>query len=232
MGNETPHNHPQDRRTRDIVLGVLSSGVIAAFLATLSAYLGHMERVGVGVLVLVSLALLLADVLAIGFYEIPRPPWRWVTVGLEMGALVMMLLGLGVWVKWASKFEPPPERPKVGTYSGFTSQGERVEFDVVDEGGAIDRISFAVEGACPVGTSDSGSEPVGCTCEVNRETTMDTPWAIDARGFSYCPGEFEFSAVFDSSRTASGFLRIHTSGTAAGEAPCESGQVPWTTSLQ
>ena len=227
MGKRAPNEHQILT-----VLGVLTGGVIAACLTTLSAYLGGLERVGVGVLLLVSLAFLLADVLAIGFYEVPHPPWRWVVVGEAAGALVLVLLALGVWVVWGSKLEPPPERPKVGTYSGITSQGRRVEFDVVEEGRAIDRIDFSVEGTCPVGISGSGPQPVDCTCEVNRETTMDSPWAIDIRGFSYCPGEFEFSAVFDSGRTASGFLRIHSSGTPGVQPPCESGQVTWTASVQ
>ncbi len=122
--------------------------------------------------------------------------------------------------------------PEAGTYSGTTSQGRSVEFDVIQGGQAIVRIRFDVEGTCPVDISGPGPQPDECTCNVSRETTMESPWPIAPNGFSYAPGDFEFSAVFDSTTTASGFVRIHTSGTPGGQAPCESGQVTWTATVQ
>lgn len=127
---------------------------------------------------------------------------------------------------------PTVVEPELGTYSGSTSQGRSVEFDVIEGSRAIGRIKFDVEGECPVPTSGVGPQPVGCTCEVNQETTMANPWPIANNAFSYAPGDFEFSAIFDSTTTASGFLRIHTSATPGGQTPCESGQVTWTASVQ
>jgi hypothetical protein len=124
------------------------------------------------------------------------------------------------------------EEPELGTYSGITSQGRSVEFDVIEGSRAIGRVKFDVEGECPVPTSGVRPQPVGCQCEVQHETTMTKPWPIANNAFSYAPGDFEFSAVFDSTTTASGLLRIHTSGTPGGEAPCESDQVTWTASAQ
>ncbi len=118
-----------------------------------------------------------------------------------------------------------PGDPQPGTYSGTTSQGRSVEFDVV-EGRAIGRIKFDVEGECP------GSEPMGCTCEVKNETTMAEPWPIADNAFSYAPGDFSFSAVFDSTTTASGFVRVHTAGSPGDQAPCNSDSVTWTASVR
>jgi len=126
---------------------------------------------------------------------------------------------------------PTPGGPELGTYSGITSQGKSVEFDVIEGTRAIGRIKFDVEGECPVPTG-LDPQPVGCTCEVTIETTMAYPWPIANNAFSYAPGDFEFSAIFDSATTASGFLRIHTSRTPEGSAPCESGQVTWTASVR
>jgi hypothetical protein len=120
---------------------------------------------------------------------------------------------------------------EVGTWSGTTSQGRNVEFDVIEGGQAIGRLKFDVEGECPVPTGGAGPQPVGCTCEVKQETKMTNPWPIGDTGFSYAPGDYEFSAVFHSATTASGFVRVHTSGTGA-QAPCSSDQVTWTASLQ
>ncbi|MCJ7509598.1 MAG: PQQ-binding-like beta-propeller repeat protein [Dehalococcoidia bacterium] len=120
---------------------------------------------------------------------------------------------------------------EVGTWSGTTSQGRNVEFDVIESGRAMGRIKFDVEGECPLPAGGAGPQPVGCTCEVKQETKMTKPWPIADKGFSYAPGDYEFSAVFDSTRTASGFVRVHTSGTGA-QAPCSSDQVTWTASLE
>lgn len=120
--------------------------------------------------------------------------------------------------------------PELGTWSGTTSQGRGVEFDVIEGSRAIGRIEIDVEGECPLPTGGAGPQPTGCTCEVKTETKMAKPWPIADTGFSYAPGDFEFSAVFDSTTTASGFVRVHTSGGA--QAPCSSDQVTWTASLQ
>jgi hypothetical protein len=126
---------------------------------------------------------------------------------------------------------PTVAESEATTWSGTTSQGRSVEFDIIEGGEAINRIKFDVEGECPLPSGGTGLQPTGCTCEVNQETKMTKPWPIAETGFSYAPGDFEFSAVFDSSTTASGFVRIHSSGT-AGQAPCSSDQVTWTASPQ
>jgi hypothetical protein len=126
---------------------------------------------------------------------------------------------------------PTAGAPELGTYTGITSQGRSVEFDVIEGSRAIGRLEFDVEGECPLPTPGVGPQPTGCTCNVNRETRMTKPWPIGDTGFSYAPGDFEFSAVFNSTTTATGFVRVHTSGT-GGQAPCSSAQVTWTASLQ
>jgi hypothetical protein len=126
---------------------------------------------------------------------------------------------------------PTAGEPQLGIYIGTTSQGRNVEFDVIESGRAIGRIKFDVEGECPLPTGGAGPQPVGCTCEVKQETKMTNPWPIGDTGFSYAPGDYEFSAVFHSATTASGFVRVHTSGTGA-QGPCSSDQVTWTASLQ
>jgi len=126
---------------------------------------------------------------------------------------------------------PTVEEYEARIWSGTTSQGRSVEFDVIEGGEAIIRIKIDVEGECPLPIGGTGPQPTGCTCEVKTETKMTKPWPIADNGFSYAPGDYEFSAVFDSTTTASGFVRVHTSGT-AGQAPCSSDQVTWTASLQ
>jgi len=144
-------------------------------------------------------------------------------------ALIFLLVG---WPFGGGDGGPTPTagEPQLGTYIGTTSQGRSVEFDVIEGGRAIGRIKFDVEGECPLPTGGVGPQPVGCTCEVKQETKMTNPWPVSDTGFSYAPGDFEFSAVFNSSTTATGFVRVHTSGGA--QAPCSSDQVTWTASLQ
>jgi len=172
-----------------------------------------------------------------------------VSLGLAgVVALILFLVvrsfggGEGAVVVVPTSTRPPPlvtatmpatstlEAPELGTYSGTTSQGRSVEFDVIEGSRAIGRIKIDVEGECPLPTGGAGPQPTGCTCEVKQETKMTKPWPIADTGFSYAPGDFEFSAVFDSSTTASGFVRVHTSGGA--QAPCSSDQVTWTASLE
>jgi hypothetical protein len=145
-------------------------------------------------------------------------------------ALIFLLVG---WPFGGGDGGPTPTvgEPEVGTWSGTTSQGRNVEFDVIEGGRAIGRIKIDVEGECPLPTGGAGPQPVGCTCEVKQETKMTNPWPIGDTGFSYAPGDYEFSAVFHSATTASGFVRVHTSGTGA-QGPCSSDQVTWTASLQ
>jgi hypothetical protein len=165
-----------------------------------------------------------------------RPIVRLVAV-FGVVALILLLVGLPFGLRQIQmsgddgRPTPTVGQPEVGTWSGITSQGRNVEFDVIDSGRAIGRIKFDVEGECPLPTGGAGPQPVGCTCEVKQETKMAKPWPISDAGFSYAPGDYEFSAVFDSTTTASGFVRVHTSGTGA-QAPCSSDQVTWTASLQ
>lgn len=234
MGNERPKES-----YRLTLVGTLTGAVIAASLATLGLRVQGADRVAVGVLLVVSGWLLLADLLAFVFYDRPAPPWRWVTVSAAVGAVTVIDLALIGWLVCAI-IVVDEGWPQPGTYGGTTSQGRPLDFDVVDGGRAIARIKFSVEGTCPVNIADSGAQPSGCSCEVNRVTAMANPWpiakttgaVIAKNGFSYCPGEFEFSATFDSETTAGGFLRIHTYGTPGGEAPCESSEVTWTATRQ
>jgi hypothetical protein len=114
--------------------------------------------------------------------------------------------------------------PELGTYTGTTSQGRPLEFDVVEEGGAIGRIGFDVEGIC------SGSE---CACEVQRETTLGKPVPIVDNAFSHSEDDFDISGTFDSTTTASGQLNVHTSGTPGTfPPPCKRSSVTWTVSAE
>jgi hypothetical protein len=228
-------NEQSKESNRPTVLGVLTGMLFGASLATLGLCLGDADRVSVLVLLVISGVLLLADVLVFAFYDRPPPPWRWVTVSAAVGAVTVIDLALIGWLVSAIIVVEDEDWPQPGTYSGTTSQGRPLDFDVVDDGRAIARIKFSVEGTCPV--SIQGLE---CKCEVNRVNAMDNPWPIAEtsgtvlakHGFSYCPGEFEFAATFDSETTASGLLRIHTYGTPGGEEPCESSQVTWSATLQ
>ena len=156
-----------------------------------------------------------------------------VWVSLVLGGEVASLTGSGYLAGCAISISPSVTvgTPETGTWSGTTSQGRTVEFDVTEGGTAITRIKIDVEGECPLPTGGTGLQPTGCKCEVKTETNMTKDWPIADTGFSYAPGNFEFSAVFDSPTTASGFVRVHSSGT-AGQSPCSSDQVTWTASPQ
>ena len=117
--------------------------------------------------------------------------------------------------------EPALETPELGTYSGTTSQGRPIEFDVVEGSRAIGRFQFDVEGKCP-----------GCTCEVQREATLDTPPPIVDDAFAYSQHDFDVFGIFDSTTAASGYLYVHTSGTPGGDPPCDCGAVTWTAAVQ
>jgi len=162
-----------------------------------------------------------------------RPIVRLAAVFLAVAGVVALILLLVGWPFGGGDGGPTPTSvtPELGTYTGITSQGRSVEFDVIEGGEAIIRIKIEVEGECPLPTPGVGPQPTGCTCNVNRETRMTKPWPIGDTGFSYAPGDFEFSAVFNSTTTATGFVRVHTSGT-GGQASCSSDQVTWTASLQ
>ena len=212
-----------DHRGRPVPQFLLGAAITAA-ITTLTSYLGGADRQAVGAVLLLSLALVLAIVAWFAFYGDPR--WPWLRPAALLG--VAVLVGLMVAVAWLTVYEPPPE---TRTYAGTTSQGRRVEFDVVD-GKAIGRIEFDVEGTCPTNTSDGVSQTEPCTCEVNKETTMPRPWPIaDDTYFSYAPGDFDFGAIFVPSRTtATGSLRVHTSDIPGAEGSCDSGRVTWTAS--
>jgi len=115
------------------------------------------------------------------------------------------------------------EGPELGTYTGTTSQGKPIEFDVV-EGSyavgnrAIGRIKFEYEGAC--GTA--------CTCEGDVETVYSiAPLAIVDGAFSKSFQEYDISGEFGSTTTASGDLEYHHDGTGPSDPDCNSGPVTW-----
>jgi hypothetical protein len=119
---------------------------------------------------------------------------------------------------------PTTEGPELRTYTGTTSQGRPLEFDVVDGSQAISRIEFDVEGIC------SGA---GCACEVQRETTLGRPVPIVDNTFSYGEDDFDIIGTFDSITTASGHLNVHTSGIPGTfPPPCNRNSVTWTASAQ
>jgi hypothetical protein len=119
---------------------------------------------------------------------------------------------------------PTSEGPELGTYTGTTSQGRPLEFDVVEGSRAIGRIEFDVEGIC-VGSA--------CACEVQRETTLGKPVPIVDNTFSYSEDEFDISGTFDSLTMASGHLNVHTAGTPGTfPPPCERSSVTWTASTE
>jgi len=121
----------------------------------------------------------------------------------------------------AAPVEPTPEAPELGTYGGTTSQGRPIEFDVVEGSRAIGRFQFDVEGKCP-----------GCTCEVQREATLDKPAPIVDDAFSHRQDDFDVFGMFDSTTAASGYLYVHTFGAPGGDPPCDCGAVTWTASIR
>lgn len=122
---------------------------------------------------------------------------------------------------------PTAGLPTEGTYRGITSQGRAVEFDVVEGGRAIGRIEFDVEGV------PSDARQAGSICRVAKETDFQSnPWPIAPKGFSYAPGDFCFSILFDSATTAHGFVHAHTSDLPEVGEPCDSGLVTWTASVE
>ena len=118
----------------------------------------------------------------------------------------------------------PGEGPELGTYSGTTSQGKPIEFDVVEGSRAIGRLRFEFEGAC-------GG---GCTCDGTMETTFSvTPVAVAVvnSAFSHSAQKYHISGEFNSTTTASGDLEYrYDSGPY--DPGCDSGPLTWTASLQ
>ena len=117
---------------------------------------------------------------------------------------------------------PTPSGPELGTWSGTTSQGKPIEFDVVEGSRAISRIKFEAEGTCGA----------GCTCDVESETQGTHIAEIVDDAFSYSNSSLDISGTFESTTTASGDLDYHRSGVGPYDPGCDSGPVTWTASLQ
>jgi hypothetical protein len=117
----------------------------------------------------------------------------------------------------------PAGAPQSGTYTGTTSQGKPIEFDVAAGSQIITRIKFLADGTCGE----------GCTCQGDVETNFGvTPPTIANNAFSYSAADYDISGTFGSTTTASGNLDYHHNGIAPGDADCDSGPLTWTASLQ
>jgi hypothetical protein len=120
---------------------------------------------------------------------------------------------------------PPPaptatsEAPQLGMYSGTTSQGETIWFEVVGGTRAIGRSLWLATATCGV----------GCVCEARHETTEYSRWPIVDNAFSYSSDQVDISGVFDSPTTAHGDIKWHER---PGESPCNYGSITWTASAR
>ena len=115
---------------------------------------------------------------------------------------------------------PTPGGPELGTYSGTTSQGEPIEFDVV-EGSAGSRVISRIDHGY------TGTLGGGGTCSGDWEVTGSLP--IVNNTFSYQTSVLDISGTFDSATSASGDLEVNIPG---GQYGCKSGPVTWTASLR
>jgi hypothetical protein len=109
----------------------------------------------------------------------------------------------------------PTPSPELGTWSGTTSQGKPIEFDVVEGSLGIARIEFGYKGTCGP----------GCTCNGHVDTTSG-PLPIVDSAFSQSTTTYDISGTFDSSTSASGDLDVHIPGAQG----CKSGLLTWTAS--
>jgi hypothetical protein len=112
-----------------------------------------------------------------------------------------------------------------GTYVGTTSQGERIQFDVIDGGRSISQVQSGVKALCGDGSVLSGGVRIA------------QPIAIVGNSFSSTfreqnPGgqagtiDGTFEGLFSSSNAAAGTLRARLELTNPSRS-CDSGSVSW-----
>ena len=110
------------------------------------------------------------------------------------------------------------------TWSGTTSQGEPIEFDVIEGGRAIGRIEFYF-----VGTSGAGKPCDGRRSQGHTDIPIvDNEFSLDRMKY----GDFQISGRFDSATTASGDLEYSGFALPPDYDPCGVGHLTWTASLQ
>ena len=113
--------------------------------------------------------------------------------------------------------------PQSGIYSGTTSQGKSIEFDVAAGSQIISRIKFLADGTC-------GD---GCTCQGDVESNFGvTPPSIVNNAFSHGTADYDISGTFSSTTAAGGDLEYHHNGAGPYDADCNSGPLTWNASLQ
>ena len=119
---------------------------------------------------------------------------------------------------------PAPEGPELRTWTGTTSQGEPIEFDVIEGGRAIGRIEFYF-----VGTSGAGKPCDGRRSQGHTDIPIvDNEFSLDRMKY----GDFQISGRFDSATTASGDLEYSGFALPPDYDPCGVGHLTWSAFLQ
>ena len=137
-------------------------------------------------------------------------------LGSATGPLVTPTLTATATPTMTSTATPTPiPGPELGTWTGDTSQGRSIEFDVVEGSLSIGRIEFGYKGTCGP----------GCTCSGRMETTSSL-FPIINNVFSRSTGAYDISATFDSATSATGDLDVQIPDPDG----CKSGPVTWTAS--
>lgn len=135
-------------------------------------------------------------------------------------------------VSWSAgyvgkKAPPPPPTARDGHYAGTTSQGEQLQFDVVQGGRYVSGLSTPVDESCPSGPAWYANLPLGAASILGGTFSIGLS-LTDAGGSS---STVSFGGRFDGNGGASGTFRVATSGGGLGTS-CSSGDVSWSAHLQ
>jgi hypothetical protein len=114
--------------------------------------------------------------------------------------------------------ETGPPSPHPGHYTGKTSEGLSIDFDVASDGKTISNVSF-YEGCLPVFSAD-----IAGPITVNLDRTFATNYSEELPFSSSASGSIQ--GVFDPAGNASGTLTLNWYG--FGILLCSSGTVTWT----
>ena len=109
------------------------------------------------------------------------------------------------------------------TYTGTTSQGMPIEFEVSADGLTIRKVTYRV----------SGTEPEGGACESLSSSTLGPSTvgtSIVDNSFSIAYSQFDMSGHFETQSQATGVLTVHELQ-ADNVPPCDAGPLTWTATI-
>jgi hypothetical protein len=144
------------------------------------------------------------------------------------------------WAKPRTRVTSPPPGPgkaKPGHYSGQTSAGKPVSFDVAADGGSVTKLSAAEQVACTNGTkwswtlSSSSGNPIGPTRKFSH--SYAGPLTLSGGTITNIRVTYSFGGTLTTGGTASGtFVISHMSWDDSGtHYDCSGSQVGWTAKL-